>query len=136
MANTGFARGTYVEQLDYLVAFRVIFRERRVMPTVQAQNELHLAFAVPGDLATPTGGYRYDRRIIQELRRLGWQVDILDLGDGFPFPSGAQRAMALVMLAAVPRRCPIVLDGLAFGVLPEAGRVQSCTPLIALVHQP
>jgi len=91
---------------------------------------------VPGDLATPTGGYRYDRRIIQELRRLGWQVDILDLGDGFPFPSGVQRAMALVILSAVPRGCPIVLDGLAFGVLPEAGRLQSRTPLIALVHQP
>jgi hypothetical protein len=96
----------------------------------------HVAFAMPGDLATPTGGYRYDRRIIQELRRLGWQVDILDLGDGFPFPSGAQRAMALVRLSAVPRGCPVVFDGLAFGVLPEAGRLQSRTPLIALVHQP
>jgi glycosyltransferase involved in cell wall biosynthesis len=96
----------------------------------------HVAFAVPGDLATPTGGYRYDRRIIQELRRLGWQVDILDLGDGFPFPSGAQRAMALVILSAVSRGCPIVLDGLAFGVLPEAGRLQSRTRLIGLVHQP
>jgi glycosyltransferase involved in cell wall biosynthesis len=95
-----------------------------------------IAFAVPGDLATPTGGYRYDRRIIQELRRLGWQVDILDLGDGFPFPSAAQRAIALVKLSAVPRGCPIVLDGLAFGALPEAGALRSRTPLMALVHQP
>src|SRR5262245_54190570 len=65
-------------------------------------NELHLAFAVPGDLATPTGGYRYDRRIIQELRRLGWQVDVLNIGNNFPFPNGAQRSTALVMLSAVP----------------------------------
>jgi glycosyltransferase involved in cell wall biosynthesis len=95
-----------------------------------------VAFAVPGDLATPTGGYRYGARIIQELRRLGWQVDVLDLGDGFPFPSAAQRANALAMLSAVPGGCPIVLDGLAFGALPEAGALQSRTPLIALVHQP
>jgi glycosyltransferase involved in cell wall biosynthesis len=95
-----------------------------------------LAFAVPGDLATPTGGYRYDERIIRELRRLDWQVNVIDLGDGFPFPSVAQRANALTMLSAVPGGCPIVLDGLAFGALPEAGALQSRIPLVALVHQP
>jgi hypothetical protein len=51
-------------------------------------------------------------------------------------PSDAQRAAALTMLAKVPRGCPIVLDGLAFGALPEAGTLRSRTPLIALVHQP
>jgi glycosyltransferase involved in cell wall biosynthesis len=96
----------------------------------------HVAFAVPGDLSTPTGGYRYDQRIIQELRLLDWQVDVLDIGDSFPFPSAAQRATALVMLSTVPAGCPIVLDGLAFGTLPEAGALRSRTPLIALVHQP
>lgn len=104
---------------------------RKSQPT-----ELHLAFAVPGDLATPTGGYGYDRRIIQELRELGWQVDVADIGDDFPFPSTAQRATALAILSAMPAGCPIVLDGLAFGALPEAGALRCRTPLIALVHQP
>jgi glycosyltransferase involved in cell wall biosynthesis len=101
-----------------------------------SMHKLHVAFAVPGDLATPTGGYRYDRRIIQELRRLGWHVDVANIGDSFPFPSIAQRATALATLRAVPAGCPIILDGLAFGVLPEAGALRSRTPLIALVHQP
>jgi glycosyltransferase involved in cell wall biosynthesis len=96
----------------------------------------HVVFAVPGDLNTPTGGYRYDRRIIQELRRLDWQLDVLDLGRSFPFPSVAQRSDALAMLSGVPRGCPIILDGLAFGALPEATALRSRTPLIALVHQP
>ncbi|ANW00239.1 glycosyltransferase family 4 protein [Bradyrhizobium icense] len=99
-------------------------------------NERHLAFAVPGDLCTPTGGYRYDRRIIQELQQLGWHVDVDNIGDSFPFPGIAQRATALAILSAVPAGCPIVVDGLAFGVLPEAGALRSRTPLIALVHQP
>ena len=98
--------------------------------------ERRLAFAVPGDLATPTGGYCYDRHIIEEIRRLGWRVDIADIGDSFPFPSNAQRTTALAKLRAVPAGCPTILDGLAFGALPEAGVLRSRMPLIALVHLP
>jgi glycosyltransferase involved in cell wall biosynthesis len=36
----------------------------------------------------------------------------------------------------VPAGCPTVLDGLAFGALPEAGALRCHKPLIALVHQP
>ena len=105
------------------------------MPRV-LRNRCHLAFGVPGDLATPTGGYGYDRRIIAELRQLGWQVDVVDVGDGFPFPSAKQRATALATLSVVSADCPTVLDGLAFGALPEAGTLRSRAPIIALVHQP
>jgi glycosyltransferase involved in cell wall biosynthesis len=98
--------------------------------------EGRLAFVVPGDLATATGGYRYDRRIIHELRQLGWKVNVLDIGYGFPFPSPNQRATALATLSEVPDGCPIVIDGLAFGALPEAGTLRPRKPLIALVHQP
>jgi glycosyltransferase involved in cell wall biosynthesis len=95
-----------------------------------------LTFAVPGDLDTPTGGYRYDRRIILELRRLGWCVDVLDIGGGFPFPSPSSRDAAMLMLRKAPLGNPIVIDGLAFGALPEAGVLGDRTPLVALVHQP
>ena len=33
------------------------------------------------ELAALTGGYAYDRRMITELQRLGWQVDVIGLGD-------------------------------------------------------
>ena len=79
-----------------------------------------VAFAVPGDLATPTGGYAYDRRMIVELQKLGWQVDVISLGDGFPRPSTETKTAAQTRLAMVERGCPIVVDGLAFGTLPEA----------------
>lgn len=101
-----------------------------------SNDEWKLAFVVPGDLATPTGGYGYDRRIIQELRRFGWRVYVADIGNGFPFPSKGQRQFAMSILSDVPAGCPTVVDGLAFGALPEAGALRFRTPLIALVHQP
>jgi glycosyltransferase involved in cell wall biosynthesis len=95
------------------------------------------AFAVPGDLATPTGGYGYDRRMMAELGDLGWQIDHLDLGEGFPWPDEATRADARTRLSAVPAGRPIVIDGLALGVLPEAAlRLAGRNPLLALVHHP
>jgi glycosyltransferase involved in cell wall biosynthesis len=97
----------------------------------------HVAFAVPGDLATPTGGYAYDRHMIAELKNLGWQVDVVDLGDGFPRPSNALKMFAEKRLTELPGDCPIVIDGLALGVLPEAARaVRSRRPVVALVHHP
>jgi glycosyltransferase involved in cell wall biosynthesis len=96
-----------------------------------------LAFAVPGDLATPTGGYAYDRRIIAELKTLGWSIDVIDLGDGYPRPDAENRAAALPLLTRMPQGQPIVIDGLAFGVLPAAAAsLHQRNPLIALVHQP
>lgn len=95
------------------------------------------AFAVPGSLATPTGGYAYDRRMIEELERLGWQIDVVDLGEGFPWPSDQTRAGAWLRLSDIPPGRTIVIDGLAFGVLPEAVlQLRMENPLIALVHHP
>jgi glycosyltransferase involved in cell wall biosynthesis len=96
-----------------------------------------VVFVVPGDLATPTGGYAYDRRIIAELTAIGWRTPVLDIGDGFPHPTATARAHALRCIAALPKERPIVIDGLAFGVMAqEAQALASECRLVALVHHP
>jgi glycosyltransferase involved in cell wall biosynthesis len=96
-----------------------------------------IAFAVPGDLNAPTGGYAYDRRMIAELEQIGWHVEILHLGEGFPWPSDETRRSAEALLIAAPHGDTIVIDGLAFGVLPGVGlKLRANHPLIALVHHP
>src|SRR5439155_26207017 len=94
-------------------------------------------FAVPGNLATPTGGYAYDRRVIMELEALGWRVHVLDLGEGFPFPNDATRRLAERHLAAVSPEQMIIVDGIAFGALDEIARsLRSTHRFIAFVHHP
>jgi glycosyltransferase involved in cell wall biosynthesis len=96
-----------------------------------------LAFAVPGDLSTATGGYAYDRRMIAELEALGWTVERINLGETFPWPDKDIRSAAEGRLLMVPEGCPIVVDGLALGALPEAARrLRANHILIALVHHP
>ena len=96
-----------------------------------------MAFAVPGDLATATGGYVSDRRIVGELPKFGWEVHVLDLGATFPRASVAERASAHRQLAALPAGELIVIDGLAFGVMPDSAEALRRThKLVALVHHP
>src|SRR5215470_8621935 len=96
-----------------------------------------VTFAVPGSLDQPTGGYKYDRRVIAGLRQRGYEVDVINLGDGFPRPAPEIVDAALSRLCRVPAGQPIVVDGLALGVLPEAAAaLRSSHPVIALVHHP
>ena len=96
-----------------------------------------VTFAVPGSLDQPTGGYTYDRRVIAQLRRLGCDVEVVDLGEGFPRPAAETVALALPLLRRVPAERPIIVDGLALGVLPEAVQaLRASHRLVALVHHP
>ena len=96
-----------------------------------------LIFVYPGDLTTPTGGYAYDRKIIGELERLGWQIQLISLGEGYPFPTGAQIEFARSTLMKLTQGVPMVIDGLALGTLPNlAAELATRHPLIALIHHP
>jgi len=97
----------------------------------------NILFAVPGDLATPTGGYAYDRRIIAELAGMGWPVEVLDIGGEFPFPSAHARRLAGERLMASPHDRIVIVDGLALGVLPDVAHTLCARQsLVALVHHP
>ncbi len=96
-----------------------------------------LTFAYPGSLQLKTGGYAYDRRLIAGLDALGWQVDLLALGEGFPAPGPAVRSEAERRLSALPDHALLMIDGLAFGVLDDwATSEASRLNIMALVHHP
>jgi glycosyltransferase involved in cell wall biosynthesis len=96
-----------------------------------------LWFAVPGDIDGLTGGTLYDKRILAEFRALGQPVHLLSWAASFPLPGDADLRAAAADLAACPEGALVMIDGLAFGAMPdvllaEAERLR----LAALVHHP
>ncbi len=91
----------------------------------------------PGDLATPTGGYRYDRRIVEDCLAVGWTVDEVSLSAAFPAPAGADLDHADQALSQCPDGTLVVCDGLAFGAMPDVAASHALRlRLVALVHHP
>ena len=98
---------------------------------------MKLLFVIPGDIEQPTGGYRYDRQIIDHLQDLSFACRILSLPGQYPFPREADRKTALNLVAGQEGQDVAVVDGLAGGVLPELLEILSKTsPVVALIHHP
>ncbi len=92
---------------------------------------------IPGELSTPTGGYQYDRRMIEGLRGLGWDVRVSGLDPRFPRPDRRALVDAAARLARIGAGERVLIDGLALGAMPEQARAEAHRlRLIALVHHP
>jgi glycosyltransferase involved in cell wall biosynthesis len=96
---------------------------------------LPLHFIVPGPLDQRTGGYIYDRCIVEGLRALGWSVRVHELAGRFPQADEIARAAAGEVLAQLPPQSLPVIDGLALPAFAELiDRLPR--PWVALVHHP
>ncbi|MFK7993808.1 MAG: glycosyltransferase family 4 protein [Granulosicoccus sp.] len=101
-----------------------------------------LTFVYPGDLNTRTGGYRYDKRIVEQLvdgtgKAQQWNVSLVSLEGDYPFPSAAQCAIAAARFNTIPDNTITVIDGLAYSVLPEIIASHAHRLIfVALIHHP
>ncbi len=94
-------------------------------------------FAYPGDLDTLTGGYHYDRCLIDGLVEQGLDIRLLSLPSVAPTPQPAALEQIDQAFAALPDGALVIVDGLAFGVLDKLARRESeRLRLLALCHHP
>ncbi|GAA1854903.1 glycosyltransferase family 4 protein [Microbacterium koreense] len=93
-------------------------------------------FAIPGDLATVTGGYLYEKRLLEGLRSVGTSTVHLPLGASFPFPTPEDHDHAVAALGAVGAGTPLILDGFVFGSLDPVAMATLRAPVVGIVHHP
>jgi len=94
------------------------------------------AFAIPGDLQTRTGGYVYERRLLESLNQIGQPVRHVPLITSWPHPTPQAEDDLARQLSALPPGMPLILDGLVFGAMETALLAAQPRPVIAMLHHP
>lgn len=93
-----------------------------------------LHWVVPGPLDQRTGGYIYDRHIVDGLRAAGWDVNVHELAGRFPDVDAPAIGSAAAAIERMDDGLPII-DGLA---LPAFADLADLLPerWVGLIHHP
>lgn len=98
---------------------------------------MRILFVIPGDINLPTGGYRYDKEIINAWKGSGIDVELVSLQGNYPFPNERDKAKALDTIKDFPDADIAVVDGLLGGASPEfINALSKIIPVTALIHHP
>ncbi|WP_149541142.1 glycosyltransferase family 4 protein [Siccirubricoccus phaeus] len=97
---------------------------------------MSLALLVPGPFDMVSGGYIYDRRMVQGLTALGQEVRVVELAGRHPLPDEAATAAARAALDNLPEGTRLLIDGLGLpGFAPFAAELEARRAM-ALIHHP
>jgi glycosyltransferase involved in cell wall biosynthesis len=95
------------------------------------------AFLVPGALDQLTGGYLFDRHVVEGLRASGRAIDAIELPGQFPGPDAVACMGAADALARLPDGAVTVIDGLALLAFADClEREAKRLRIVAFVHHP
>ncbi len=95
-----------------------------------------VALVIPGSLETPTGGYIYDRRVAELAAAEGVELSVISLPGDYPEPRPSDLANGHLLLKATSPETILLIDGLAYGVFPQAYALSIGRKIVALVHHP
>jgi len=96
-----------------------------------------LAFLVPGALDQLTGGYLFDRKVVEGLRARGRTVNVIELAGRYPDADNTARAAATQALASLPDDGIAVIDGLALPAFADClEREAQRLRVVGFIHHP
>jgi glycosyltransferase involved in cell wall biosynthesis len=97
---------------------------------------MQLALLVPGPFSTISGGYGYDRRMVEGFRTAGHKVRIVELDGRHPLPDAAAEASARAALDAVPEDTRLIIDGLGLPAFAPFADELERRGAVGLIHHP
>jgi glycosyltransferase involved in cell wall biosynthesis len=97
---------------------------------------MQIALLVPGPFDTISGGYIYDRRLVEGLRALGHRVEVVELAGRHPHPDEAALESARTALASIPQGMRIVVDGLGLPAFAPLAAELEHRRAVGLIHHP
>ena len=97
---------------------------------------MRVALLVPGPFDAVSGGYEYDRRMVEGLRALGHEAEVVELSGRHPLPDDAALAAAREAFDALPPDAVPVVDGLGLPAFAPMGDALARRGAVALIHHP
>ncbi|WP_291295545.1 glycosyltransferase family 4 protein [Elioraea sp.] len=95
-----------------------------------------LALVVPAPFTAVSGGYAYDRRMVDGLRARGYGVRVIELPGRHPLPDAAAEAAAWQTLADREPGETMIIDGLALPAFAGCAEALDGAGAIGLIHHP
>ncbi|PWC30409.1 glycosyltransferase family 4 protein [Teichococcus aestuarii] len=97
---------------------------------------MDLALLVPGPFSAISGGYGYDRRLVQGFRAAGHAVRVVELEGRHPLPDAAAQASARAALDAIPEGTRLIIDGLGLPAFAPFADELEARGAVGLIHHP
>lgn len=97
---------------------------------------MRIALFVPAPFDAVSGGYLYDRRLVEGLRALGHEVRVIELTGRFPFPDAAAQASVEAAWASLAGHEIPVIDSLALPAFRAVAQDLAARCAVALIHHP
>ncbi|WP_144183543.1 glycosyltransferase family 4 protein [Elioraea rosea] len=95
-----------------------------------------LALVVPAPFSAVSGGYAYDRRMVEGLRARGHAVRVVELPGRHPLPDAEAEAAAWQALADRAPDERLIIDGLALPAFASCAEAVEGVGAVGLIHHP
>ena len=97
---------------------------------------MHVTLIAPAPFDTLSGGYVYDRRMVEGLRAAGHTVEVAELAGRYPLTDEAAREAARAAWNALPAGTRPLIDGLALPAFLDLADALTPRNTVGLVHHP